>query len=619
MSLTLPIWPARSPTRWASWTDLSAGPVTPSSPTSPTGRSVLVLDNLEHLLAGTDTVAAIVRGSPASRVITTSRAPLHVAGEREVPVPPLTNHAVQLYIERVRAVRPNWDPGDDAPIREICAMLDHLPLGIELAAARAAHLPPSAIRDRLAARLPLPGPGPRDAPARQRTLESAVAWSHDLLTEDRQALLHSLAVFDGGFDLDQVIAVAGPGSVGSDRLDDLLDLADQSLIVPMPEVSGRVRFRQLRTIQSFALERLMVSGREPATRRRHAEAFLELALEAQPHLNTSRHVEWIERLAPEQANLRVAVRWTIDSGSGELALRLTASLWRLWHAFGQVADGRALAERVLAMPDAPADGADRAWAEAAAGSLAYWQANSAAARRHYEAQVALATGAQDEAAVADGYFNMGHVLFIEHADEAQQRDYVDQVVARFRDLGDERGMARAMWSFAVIDMGRGRVDEAYGRLLACQAEFDRLDDRQYHAMTVGSLGWAAFVAGDVQTASRMVVESIVETMGMRDLGTTTVSLHVGMLLASIVGRDEDAVLVSGAFDGLCERYGVRPPAALQEFVGDLDPLARARAEMTPAAYAAAYEQGRRMTLEEAVALIVELGDSAATSDPASQE
>ena len=86
-----------------------------------------------------------------------------------------------------------------------------------------------------------------------------------------------------------------------------------------------------------------------------------------------------------------------------------------------------------------------------------------------------------------------------------------------------------------------------------------------------------------------------------------------MLLASIVGRDEDAVRVSGAFDGLCERYGVRPPAALQEFVGDLDPLAAARAEMTPGAYAAAYEQGRRMSLEEAVALIVELGDSAANS------
>ena len=379
---------------------------------------IIVLDNMEHLLAAADDIAAVVHASSASRVLVTSRAPLHLAGEREVPVAPLVDDSVGLFTERARAVRPGWAPGDDVDaVAEICHLLDDLPLGIELAAARVGSLSPTVIRDRLTARLPLPGSGLRDAPARQRTLEGAVAWSHDLLDADRQDLLHRLGVFDGGFDLEQVEAVAGPPAGGSDRLDDLLELADQSLIVAVPTANGRARFRMLRTIQSFALDRLAAAGLETDVRRSHADAFLTLARNVSTQLNTSRHGEWLDRVAPEQANLRSAMRWSIDAGEGVLALRLAAALWRFWQAFGQVADGRELAEQALAMPCSPAGGSDRAWALSAAGSLAYWQADQVAARGHYEAQTQVAEAAGDEACVADAYFNMGHVLFAEEGDQ----------------------------------------------------------------------------------------------------------------------------------------------------------------------------------------------------------
>ena len=138
-----------------------------------------------------------------------------------------------------------------------------------------------------------------------------------------------------------------------------------------------------------------------------------------PHLNTSRHAEWIDRVGAGAGQPpRPPSRWAIDAGHGDLALRLIGPSWRFWHAFGQVADGRALTERALAMPDAPTTGLDRAWAEAAAGSLAYWQADTAAARRHYEAQVALATrGRTTRRGVADGCFNLGHVLYIQGDDD----------------------------------------------------------------------------------------------------------------------------------------------------------------------------------------------------------
>ena len=360
-------------------------------------------------------------------------------------------------------------------------------------------------------------------------------------------------------------------------------------------------------------------GIEVDVRRRHAEAYLALATQVSHQLNTSRHGEWLDRMAPEQANLRAALRWSIDAGEGILALRLTAVLWRFWQAFGQVADGRRLAEEALAMPGAPTSGSDRAWALAAAGSLAYWQADSATARRHYQAQIDLAEAAGDAACIADAYFNFGHVAFGPDEDEAVRLAYIDEAEERFRRLGDERGAARASWGRGILALsggkgvlatGSGQVEDATAHLRKGLADFERLDDRQYHAMTEASLAWAAFAAGDVPTASRMAIEALVESQSMRDLGTTTISLHIGVLLGALTGQFEKAAEIHGAFDALCERYGVRPPAALALFVGGNDPFEMTRQNLDPETWAEAYARGRRLTLDEAVAKIVTLGDAA---------
>ena len=315
-------------------------------------------------------------------------------------------------------------------------------------------------------------------------------------------------------------------------------------------------------------------------------------------------------MTPERANLRSAVRWSIDAGEGPLALRLTGVLWRFWHAFGQVSDGRALAEQALAMPNAPASGSDRAWAMAAAGSLAYWQADPSTARLRYQSQIELAEAAGDEACIADGYFNFGHVAFVDGDPVSVQMEYIDTAVERYRRLGDERGAARAAWGRGIVAMSSGDVEHATEYLQSDLATFERLDDRQYHAMTAASLAWAAFAGGDVGAAARLAIESLVESHSMRDLGTTTISLHVGVLLGAMTRRFEEAAEIHGAFDALCERYGVRPPLALSEFVGRQDPFELTRKNLDPRQWAAAYERGRRLTLDEAVAKIVGLGDAA---------
>lgn len=573
------------------------------------GRSLLlVLDNFEHLVDGAQAVTAIVRGAPACQVIVTSRAPLHVSGEHEVPVAPLADDAVTLFMDRARAVRPGWEPGAAGPVvNEICRLLDHLPLGIELAAARIALLSPEVIRDRLAARLPLPGRGTRDAPARQRTLEGTVAWSHDLLEPELQVLLQDLGVFEGGFDLDQVREVAPSSDPRRDRLDDLLELADRSLIVAVPDTHERVRFRLLRTIQSFALDQLAATGREAAVRRRHAEVFAALGAASHPHLNTSRHAATLDRMEPDMANLRAADRWAIETEEGDLALRLVADQWRFWHAFGLMQEGRTMTETVLAMSSASPPSVARAWAAAAAGSLAYWQADTATAKARYEEQIRLARVVGDERCLADGLFNMAHVAFAAEDDEAVQLAFIDDVIARFRALGDERTEARAAWARGVLAMGNGRPHEALATLEAGLEAFERFDDPQYRAMTISSIGWAAFSLGDVPKAIACAIEGIQATLAMRDLGTTTISLHVGVLIGVMVGRLEEAAVLYGAFDALCERYGVRPPAALGRFIKNSDPFLAVRTGLPRDVFEAAYERGRRLSLDAAVALVLDLG------------
>ena len=231
----------------------------------------------------------------------------------------------------------------------------------------------------------------------------------------------------------------------------------------------------------------------------------------------------------------------------------------------------------------------------------------------------VAEAAGDEACIADAYFNLGHVLFGPDSDGLAQLAYIDAAEERYRKLGDERGADRAAWGRGILGLSSGhgvlgahvdQVERASAHLRQSLGDFERLDDRQYHAMTEASLAWAAFAGGDVGTASRLAIEALVESQAMRDLGTTTISLHIGVLLGALIGQFEKAAEIHGAFDALCERYGVRPPAALELFVGGHDPFELTRQNLDPETWAKAYARGRRLSLDEAVTMIVGLGDAA---------
>ena len=388
-----------------------------------------------------------------------------------------------------------------------------------------------------------------------------------------------------------------------DVLDDLARLADENLIARDPSTVG-ARFRLLRTIQSFAAARLATDGDEAAVRHRHAMAFLALAEDARPHESDADRPVWLDRLSADEANLRSAVLWSIEAADPDLAMRLVASLWRFWQADGHLTEGRELTERVLAMSGADVRSESRMWATAAAGSIAYWQGDPAHARIRYGQQLELARGLDSERGVVDALFNLGHVAFIEDDEPATQLAALDEIRRRYRDLGDERGVARTDWAEGNVLLGARRAAEAVPVFERAIARFAELGDAQYHHMAVGSLAWARYALGDQPAAVHLAIQALQETYSQRDVGTTAISLHIGVLIAAYTGHADDAARLAGAFDAACERYGVRPPAALERFAMSQDPFRLAREALPADRFEAAYEEGRRLSLGEAVDLVI---------------
>ncbi|MGH2534715.1 MAG: ATP-binding protein [Thermomicrobiales bacterium] len=298
-------------------------------------HALLVLDNVEHVVAGATVATDLLTSCPELRILATSRVRLRLSGEHNLPIPPLAlpdpaaspeveelerSAAVALFVARARAVRPDFalTTANARAVAEICRRLDGLPLAIELAAARIGHLPPAALLSLLERCLPILTGGPRDLPARLQTMRNAIAWSYDLLSPDEQILFRHLAVFTGGFSLETAELVGGEAARrrGGERTDDsflppsrlpasppsvldlLASLVDKSLVQQVEGTCSDARYRMLETIREYGWERLADCGEEDATRRRHAAQFLALAERAEPGLTGPEQADWLDPRRP---------------------------------------------------------------------------------------------------------------------------------------------------------------------------------------------------------------------------------------------------------------------------------------------------------------------------------
>ena len=384
---------------------------------------LLVLDNFEQVLDGATLVGEVLAAAPAVKVVATSRAPLRLAAEQTYAVAPLPIPgsmeeddpvtlalvpSIQLFVERARRVRSTFEltTANAEPVADICRRLDGLPLGIELAAARVGLLGPSGIRDRLAARIDLPGAALRDTPTRQRTLQATVAWSHDLLDAPSRALFARMAVFVGGCRPQELEAVCGPADeLGGDPLELVSSLIDQSLVMASDRDGGQ-RFEMLETIRQVAVEQAARRSDPSSALPRHAHAYLAMAEAEASEIGTSGQAPALARLAAERENLRAAIRTSIDRGDHDVALRFAAALSRFWWLWGQMDEGRSTIDSILRMPGADTPSLSRMRALEAAGLLPYYTGDSEGATEMYRAQLDVARQLDDRQGEADAMFNL---------------------------------------------------------------------------------------------------------------------------------------------------------------------------------------------------------------------
>jgi predicted ATPase/class 3 adenylate cyclase len=579
-------------------------------------RLLLVLDNFEQVVAAGPVVEDLLGAAAGLRVLVTSRVTLAVRGEQELMVPPLAlpdpaqtadleslgrSEAVRLFVERAQAVRPGFRlTSDNAPaVADIVARLDGLPLAIELAATRVKLLTPAQLLPRLRQRLSLLTTGARTLPDRQRTLRGAVAWSHDLLSAPERRLFDRLSVFSGGWSLEAAEAVADPAELGLDTLDGLTSLVDQSLVISA-ETAGQPRFSMLETIREFGRERLEATGELAGARGRHAGWFLELAVAAGPELTGPDQGEWLDRCDLEHANLRAALDWAVEAGQTGRALAAATALWRFWQQRGHLAEGRRRLEDLLALPAARGRTLARAKALAAAGGIAWWQEDIAAASRHYDEALAIERELGDPAGIADALYNQAFVATAAGDFEGAARRFQESLEL-FRQAGDEAGAARADWMVVIRDLAAGRWDGPMARAEQVTATWRRAGARY----DLGNgLVWLAVVyarAGRPDDAHAAMREALA-LFREADSPIGVASVLQGLTyLVRWQDRHEDAVRLAGAVETLRERLGGRTPLDfLAAFIGD--PEAESRAHLPRDRADRAFTDGRALSVDAAIAL-----------------
>ena len=584
---------------------------------------LLVIDNLEQLAASAGFLAELLRAAANVRMLVTSRSVLGVAGEHVLRVPPmalpdgpgsaspdtvLRYEAVSLFVQRAMAVRPDFAVTSDnaSAIAEICVRLDGLPLAIELAASRVRILSPQAILSRLGDRLSLLKQETADVPARQRAVWDTIDWSHELLEPADRRLFARLAVFNGGGTLGEISAVVDGvrRPLGIDVLDGLTSLSDKSLLSAMDDERGEPRFGMLRTIREFASERLGASDEEVEVRDRHLEVFLGLAEEAEPHLLTTRRRPWLDRLEREFDNFRTALDWAIERERVEPALRLGAALWRLWQMRGYLREARTRITAVIGLPGAERHPRELSRAYEAAGGIAHWQGDQPAERTYYEKSVRIGRELNDEAMLANGLFNLAYshlpLALTPDDDPSIVEGVLREAGEIFERTGDELGSARMYEALAVQAFFRHQWQAASELAHQGVSRLRALDDTHYLAWCLDIVGASALQLDDLETADIYLREALTLFAAARDLSGIAVIFDEFAALAMRQADPATAMRIAGAASELTATTGTafaeRTRRSFEYRAPDRSSAARADTVLHTA-----WDEGRAMTVEEAVA------------------
>ncbi|HYU98019.1 MAG TPA: protein kinase [Pyrinomonadaceae bacterium] len=574
---------------------------------------LLVIDNFEQVLPAAPNIGELLTVGPL-KVVMTSRALLHLSPEREFVVSPLAVPlenskrsvedlqeigAVKLFVERARSARSSFALVEEnaRSVVEICTQLDGLPLAIELAAARVKILSAQTIRAKLGHSLKLLTGGPLDSPARQQTMRGAVEWSYELLTEEEKRLFRELAVFAGGFTLEAVEAICDCTSIeGIEVLDLITSLVDKSLIVSKVRTNRESRFRMLEVIREYADEASGVNGDAEEMRNRHAAYFLVLA-EAEPHLDSAKAAEWVIRLEEEHDNLRAALRWSLEKDP-EKAARLAAGLINFWILHGHLTQGREWLEEVLKRGNKISI-AMRRKVLTAAGRMAQLQGDYERAAKLYEEGLAEAKIARDLPQMALSGRGLAATAYLQ-GDFKSARRFVEEALLISRELKDRFAIAASLNRLGDIARMEENYEVAHTLFEESIAIFRQLGDKNAVSNSLNNLGAVAFAVGEYRTAGAYFAEALTTAQEFGNKIVISYSLNGVAALAAECGDPKRAALLAGASKELHHSIGFQTEPAERRFRDAY--LAALREALDEATLSVAYEQGRKLKLEEAITL-----------------
>jgi predicted ATPase/class 3 adenylate cyclase len=630
-------------------------------------RVLLILDNCEHLIkASADLAHAVVRAAPNVRIVSSSREPLHIPGEKTYPILPLPvprkddsveallrSTAVRLFVDRAQAHKPTFALTErEAPaVAELVARLEGIPLALELAAARVRSMSVLDINARLKHRYKLLTGGGRVLQERQQTLRALVDWSYDLLADNDKCVLERLGVFIGGFDLAAAEAVCGADPVDSfDVLDLLGSLVEKSLVM-LEERDEGGRYRMLETIREYAREKLDERGEEAAaTAARHCEHYFALAKEANRGFKTPEQAHWIERVETDLDNLRTATSLALAGGVDPfIAVKLAVAMQSFWLLRGYVTEGRGVVRAALALPEVRASEMAEAWALYVGAVLAASQSDHVQAREMLERCLELrrqlgrevdvaatlstlaesrrlagdASGAAENEREALQIFRklgdrQGEAIGLLHlgqfslwlGKDGEAREHLEQGLKIARAIGHREIEAECELALGEVAFEGGDQGEARSRFERSLAVCRDAADKHGEARALWWEGRVALSAGDAATAERRLGDALraFQSFEMREELLGCLEDHA--VLLALDDQPADSVRLAAAAAALRERLTLaRSPRAEVKWQERLGAL---HAALPDANFGQEWEEGNRWETEDAVRAALARPDSART-------
>ncbi|MBN1450367.1 MAG: tetratricopeptide repeat protein [Anaerolineales bacterium] len=613
---------------------------------------LLILDNFEHLLSAAPLVSELLLAAPHLTVFVTSREALRLYGEHEFPVDPLqlperdharspedlqAYEAIDLFVQRARAVEPDFalDNANAASVVAICAHLDGLPLAVELAAARIRYYAPQNLLIRLSSRLEALSGGPRDLPARQRTLRATLAWSYDLLDDGEKRLFARLGIFVNGCSRAAAQAICSQ-DLEIDLLIGLESLLAKSLLQKEQMGTGDARLVMLETMREYALEKLTENGELDAIRALHARYFITLLESAANEFYGPNEPDWLAKFEAEHDNLRAALQWTLSADdTAQMSLSLIAHLARFWELKGYFSEARNWLAEAFRLPGAAQPTKARADALYGVGQNAYYQCDYVASQALFEEALNIYQNLDDQRAVANtlisigevateiGDYNRAPMLFERAYDIVHQMDdvsgnawaltqlgfgalrvgnlsqaqqWLEEGLALYRRADDTVGEALALSGLGEIAVRKDELEQATDFLEHSLTLRQGIGQKWGIAATLGSLAWAALRQGKFARATQILNESLHIRMEIDDRGGIAWCLEKLAEVAQQRGETGQAVRLYGAAAAIRARINsVIDPvdeAAYAERIKHLQD------GLPPDIYEAVWAEGQTMTMEQ---------------------